>query len=97
MPEWFNGAVLKIVEGFVLRGFKSYRLRQIWGVVKWLRQRTLTPSFRGSNPLTPAKRISFNGKTLAFQANNAGSIPAIRSKKLLIIVVFYFLIITFYI
>ena len=55
MPEWFNGAVLKIVEGFVLRGFKSYSLRQNWGVVKWLRHRSLTPTFRGSNPLTPAK------------------------------------------
>ena len=57
MPEWFNGAVLKIVEGFVLRGFKSYSLRQNWGVVKWLRHRSLTPTFRGSNPLTPAKFI----------------------------------------
>ena len=26
-------------------------------------------------------RISFNGKTSAFQADDAGSIPAIRSKK----------------
>ena len=58
MPEWFNGAVLKIVEGFVLRGFKSYSLRQNWGVVKWLRHRSLTPTFRGSNPLTPAKFIN---------------------------------------
>ena len=58
MPEWFNGAVLKIVEGFVLRGFKSYSLRQNWGVVKWLRHRSLTPTFRGSNPLTPAKNAN---------------------------------------
>lgn len=112
MPEWFNGAVLKTVEGFVLRGFKSYRLRHHWGVVKWLRHRSLTPTFRGSNPLTPAKieiilyapkpplngevtwcqinydviffklRISFNGKTSAFQADDTGSIPAIRSNLL---------------
>ena len=60
MPEWFNGAVLKTVEGFVLRGFKSYRLRHHWGVVKWLRHRSLTPTFRGSNPLTPAKNVNTN-------------------------------------
>ncbi len=33
----------------------------------------------GSNPVVPTMRVWFNGRTSAFQADNAGSIPVTRS------------------
>ena len=33
----------------------------------------------GSNPIASSKRVSYNGITLAFQANDVGSIPTTRS------------------
>ena len=40
-----------------------------------------TDKVAGSTPVASTMRVSYNGITLAFQANDTGSIPVTRSNK----------------